>query len=124
MKVEFDFPDEGTYKERAMLIPLNDPTPKAFFNIYEIGDIWVKTIGCEGCLSEDMAKCCGKCPMLISKGCIFHLEAKRGSRKPFYCLSSPTPDTCKSWCQQEFKCVKGSYEGKIRKIREAKNIFH
>ena len=106
------------------IVPLDNPSPIAFMNIYEKGDIWVKIKGCEDCPLESRKKCCGNCPMFTEKGCFFHLgsEIKR-SNKPFHCAVRPSPNSCASYCYLEFKCIKGSKKGKIRKVSKPGNIF-
>lgn len=107
--------------ERAVLCLLDKPEPLAFLNIYEMGDVWVKTVGCEGCDWDSRKKCCGTCPMLTEQGCVYHLEGKRN--KPFRCMVIPAPDVHRSWCQQEFLCEKGSHERQTRRTNEPRNVF-
>lgn len=107
---------------QAVLCLLNDPTPIAYYNIYEEGDIWVKTRGCEDCSTESRKLCCGTCPMLSEKGCFLHLD--NSENKPYKCVVNPPPDTCLKWCSLEFKCVQGSHMGKIRRVKDPGDIFH
>jgi hypothetical protein len=108
--------------EMTVEIALNDPTPIAFRNVYEEGDIWMKIKGCEGCSHH--LKCCGTCPMSSEKGCFYHLEKRNdGGMKPHHCIVNPLPSTCKKNCQLEFKCTKGSMEGKIRRVRDRGDVF-
>jgi hypothetical protein len=110
--------------EKLFLCSIEDPTPIAFFNVFEEGDIWVKIKGCESCSDRGRKLCCGECKMATSLGCLIHLEQyPRGCRKPFSCITIPTPEKCMSYCSLEFKSVKGSKEGKIRKVRDKGNTF-
>lgn len=111
---------EPLTKERAAVCLLDDPTPVAYLNIYEEGDVWVKINNCEGCSRRG---CCGDCPMLSSIGCYWHLENPGRSHKPYVCVVYPYPDTRKPYCQLEFRCVQGSREGYIRRVRENRNVF-
>ena len=86
----------------------------AYLDVFEIGDEWIKIKGCEGCHNAD--KCCGNCPMLSDKGCFLHSNGTLN--KPYRCVVNPTPDTTLSWCQLEFKCIKGTNEGKIKRINK------
>ena len=38
---------------KAVICSLDDPTPVAYANVYENGDIWVKIQGCEACPIEN-----------------------------------------------------------------------
>lgn len=110
--------------EPAVVCPMDSPSPIAYLNIYENGDIWIKTKGCENCSWDNRKKCCGNCPMLTMRGCTYHLENIKSSRKPLHCVIEPPPSKCKSYCQLEFQCAKGSHKGQIRKVSEPGNIFH
>ena len=104
-------------KDKLVLCTIDNPSPIMYFNIYEEGDIWEKIKGCEGCKNNKI--CCGSCPMSTDLGCYYQLGVnKKTSRKPFYCVFFPTPDQTLSWCQLEYKCIKGKNKGKIRKIKE------
>ena len=106
--------------EKYVVCSVKEPVPLAYGNVYEEGDLWVKIKGCEDCSWENRQKCCGNCPLLTGKGCIPHLE---GNKKPFSCVIIPPPDKNHGWCSLEFKCVQGTREGQIRKIREPGNVF-
>lgn len=118
-----------TYKEKIptnemlFLCSTENPSPIAYFNVYEEGDIWVKIKGCEECPVEKRRICCGKCPMFSDLGCYWHLESRRGSNKPFYCITFPHPGKCMSHCQLQYKCIEGSKKDKIRRICNKGNIF-
>lgn len=92
---------------------IDKPEPLAYLDVFEVGDEWVKFKGCDGC--ENIKICCGNCKLLYEKGCALHNEA-RG--KPYFCVIFPTPDTNLKWCQLEFKCIKGSNEGKIKRVKD------
>ena len=119
MKIELELPD-AYHNDRLVLCTQDNPTTIAYFNLYEDGDVWIKTKGCEGCPWENRQKCCSGCPMLSEKGCFFHLQSPKGSNKPFSCVTCPDPHprNVLSWCQLEFECVKGKHKGQIRKLRE------
>jgi len=103
------------------VMPVDSPSPVAFEDVYEQKDRWEVLVGCEGC--EAIDRCCKDCPFLIpGRGCMLHLQ--RHSNKPFRCIVSPAPNQAKSYCQQEWLCVKGSHKGKIRRIREPGDVFH
>ena len=104
-----------------VIIAVNDPTPIAYLNLYEHGDRWEKVKGCDGC--TEIEKCCGNCPMLSSKGCFFHLEKRTYSSKPFKCVVAPMPNIAQSWCQLEYKCVKGKNKEKIRRSRDKRDVL-
>lgn len=109
-------------KEKAVVCAVDDPTPIAYLNVYEEGDIWVKVQGCEACPEENRKKCCGNCPMWGNGGCFWHLGVnRRGSSKPWTCVVKPCPDTSWEWCSLEFRCVRGSRKGQIRRVREPKS---
>ena len=109
--------------EKAILCKVDDPTPIAYYNMYEEGDIWVKIRGCEDCSLEDKQKCCGDCPFIMANGdCGWHLE-KSKSAKPWYCVTWPTPNRANSRCVLEFKCTEGTHKGKIRKVCKPADQF-
>ena len=108
--------------KRTVLVEMDNPNPIAYFNVYEEGDIWVKTQGCEACSLENRRKCCGNCPMFSEQGCFFHLQ-KDGDNKPYRCVVRPEPDICLSWCALEFECIQGSKKGFIRRIKDRGNEF-
>jgi hypothetical protein len=110
-------------KEKAVVCLLHSPVPIAYLNVYEDGDVWIKTNNCDNCPPESMKRCCGHCPMVAKIGCYWHLEDKKRSSKPYSCVVFPTPSDCYSFCQLEFKCITGSNVGKVRKVSEAGNIF-
>jgi len=114
---------EYPIKERAAVCLLGDPTPVAYLNIYEEGDIWVKVNSCEECPLENRKRCCGNCPMFSGVGCYWHLERKRRSSKPYVCVVHPYPDSRRPYCHLEFRCIRGSREGQIRRARDDMNVF-
>jgi len=93
-------------------------------NLYEEGDVWVKTKGCEDCPVEVRRKCCGTCPLFAEIGCTLHLQkTAKGGNKPFKCVTTPHPDSCKSNCCLEYKSIAGSKAGKIRRVKDRGNVF-
>lgn len=100
------------------LVPLDNPSPVGYMNIYEQGDIWEKIKGCEECENN----CCGNCPLSSDKGCYLHLINK-GQDKPFHCVVHPSPLKHKADCILEYKCVKGTQIGRIRKQRDPRNVL-
>jgi len=110
--------DELLSRPLALIPQQDDPSPAAFTSVYEQGDVWVKIRGCEDCPPEVLAKCCGNCPLASSAGCLLHLLNKRTSQKPYNCVVKPTPEKTLSYCVQEFQCVRGTYEGRIRRVRD------
>lgn len=106
------------------IIPVNNPSPVAFLNVFEEGDKWVKTKGCDECPTEWHRKCCGNCPMSSDNGCAWHLEKRKdGGTKPYHCIVNPLPHVCKKNCVLEFKCIKGKNKGKIRRVRDIRNVI-
>ena len=99
---------------------VRSPVVYAFLDVFEDGDEWVKTVGCDGC--TELSKCCRTCPMLATNGCALHFQNK--SHKPYGCIITPTPKHNLGFCQQEFKCTKGSKKGQVRKVSEPNNVFH
>ena len=104
--------------ETLVLCKVNEPIPVAYFNVYEVGDIWIKIKGCESCSEEGKERCCRGCAMQTPKGCLLHLTRPAKSEKPYRCVIHPMPNKVISWCALEFKCVQGKHKGRIRKVRE------
>jgi len=111
-------------KEKAVVLSCEDPTPIAFLNVYEEGDVWIKVKGCDTCPRESRLYCCGNCAMLLrDKGeCRLHLGNDRRD-KPYHCAVYPTPEVCNAWCNLEFECIVGSKKGMIRRVRDKRNEF-
>ena len=104
----------------AAVIPVDDPSPIAFINVFEKGDVWVKTRECAQC-----GGCCGNdCAMLLDNKCRLHMERRNdGTAKPFHCIIAPKPHTCKTYCTLEFTCIAGTNVGKVIRVRDReKNI--
>jgi hypothetical protein len=99
------------------LLPVDRPEPVGYMNVFEEGDVWLKINNCFGCENSD--KCCGRCEMLVGGDCRLHLEGW-GKGKPYHCTVWPPPNIKLSFCQLAFKCVKGSNEGKIKRINSNK----
>lgn len=115
---------ESVTKKKAVICNIDAPTPVAYMNVYEEGDVWIKVVGCDQCPMETRLRCCGGCGMLLKDGgkCRLHMGASR-DEKPFYCIVKPHPDTALSFCSLEYKCVEGSKLGKIRRVRDRGNVF-
>lgn len=115
-------------REKAIVCAVDSPTPIAYLNVYEEGDIWVKIQGCEACTLEHRQKCCGNCPLFTEMGCYWQLKLKgseraRSSDKPWNCVVKPYPDSAMPFCALEYKCVKGSNLGKVRRVRDRGDVF-
>lgn len=115
----------GVTDKRAVIIGLDRPIPIAYLNIYEPGDVWVKTQGCEVCPKESRAKCCNNCGMFSeNQGCAWHLEKNQATtHKPWNCIVKPYPDAAMSFCSLEFRCTQGSHEGQLRRVQDREGIF-
>jgi hypothetical protein len=102
-------------KEPAVITGLREPSTIAYINVFDEGDVWVKTKGCEGC--GRIKDCCKTCPFCLPPdGCTVHIKMPK--QKPFLCVTFPLPSKTFSYCQQEFKCIHGPRTGTIRKIAE------
>jgi hypothetical protein len=111
-------------KKYSAVIPLNDPSPVAYLNVFEEGDVWIKIKGCDECSEENKKRCCKMCPMSLPNGdCYWHIESKEISRKSFYCVIVPHPQTFNTHCSLEFKCVEGSRKGQIRRVKDKPEVF-
>ena len=104
------------------IVPLNEPSPVGFINLYEEGDIWQKIKGCEDCPAGQRIACCRLCPLVSKSGCFLHLDNK-GQNKPFHCVVAPRPDKHRPNCVLEYKCIKGTLEGKVHRTRDPKDVF-
>ena len=110
--------------EKAVVCLVNEPSPVAYLNLYEAGDVWVKIQGCEACPLERRKRCCGECPLFAETGCVLHLQkTAKGGNKPFKCVTTPHPDSAKGDCRLIYKCVAGSKKGKIRRVGDRGNVF-
>ena len=111
--------------KKSAVITVDSPTPVAFLNVFEQGDVWVKTNSCLDCPEETRAKCCGNCYWLV-KGGYCHWQTghlKHHSCKPYWCVVAPMPDDLKSNCILEFKCIEGSRKGQIRRVKDKRDTF-
>ena len=107
---------------------IDDPSAIAYEDVYEKGDRWEKIRGCHECPPENRDKCCNNCGMYSTlKGCYWHIEREgrdnRSSKKPFYCITKHYPSAAVSYCSLEFKCVRGSRLGKIRRVKDRGDVF-
>ena len=108
---------------KCAIIPIDDPSPIAFINVFEEGDYWEKIKGCKDCPEERRVKCCGSCYWFIKGGYCHWQTLEIHSSKPWYCVVAPTPDDMKSNCALEYKCIKGSQKGQIRRLRDKRYVF-
>lgn len=93
------------------ILPLDNPSPVAFANVYEPGDLWIKVQGCEVCERG----CCGNCGLFLKDTCQCSVHIiDKGSNKPFHCVVSPSPISRNSICKLVFRCVSGTNCGKFR----------
>jgi len=98
-------------KGMAFVLRVDDPSPVAFINVYDEGDVWVKIQGCEKCPEAERIKCCGTCPCVLADGrCYWHAHnphGHNGGMKPFHCIQNPLLTNCRSRCCIEYKCIEG-----------------
>ena len=106
--------------KKAVICDYESPTVLGYINLYEIGDAWIKIKGCEAC--ENAGSCCGSCPLLLPSGkCPFH--TRWGSGKPYRCVIQPSPENANSKCALEFECIQGTHKGKIRRVKDIRDVF-
>jgi hypothetical protein len=103
-------------EKKAAIVPVDSLSPVAYINVFEKGDMWVKTQNCNKCSIEGRKICCGTCPFALKEGCMVHIQSPR--QKPFLCVMEPSPDKTRSYCALEFECVEGSRKGVTKKICE------
>jgi hypothetical protein len=95
------------------VIPVDNPVVFAFRDVFEEGDEWEQIVGCEACTRR--GKCCGRCKLKMPSGdCRLHVED--AGQKPHHCVITPNPTQVWSWCAIQFKCIKGSRKGEIKKV--------
>jgi len=105
------------------VIPTDDPSPVAFMNLYEPGDMWVKVHGCEGCNEEQRRRCCGQCVLYVNnKGCERHLERGTMQSKPFHCTVLPVPNQQWGNCHLVYECIAGKWKGYQRQIWDEDDV--
>lgn len=109
--------------ENVLIIcDIKEPTPLAFANLYEVGDLWKKIKGCTDCPPEQRKACCGTCPMVSEVGCFLHMDNK-GQNKPFHCVVHPLPNKHRPSCVLEYECIEGSLKGKVHRAKDPKDVF-
>jgi hypothetical protein len=108
--------------ETYVVCKVDTPTPIAYMNVFDPGDIWVKTKGCDECSEESRLYCCGNCSMLLKDTgeCRLHIGFNK-REKPFHCIVDPVPNICHSWCCLEYECIQGPHKGKIRRVRDKRD---
>ena len=104
--------------QMCAVIPHDDPSPIAYINVFEAGDMWIKTRGCADCPKASKAQCCRKCPVFTGGGCMFHESNNHSTNKPYQCVVKPLPNQGHSYCHLEYTCIKGKHKGKIRRLNE------
>lgn len=109
---------------KFVICDLNEAESIGYMNVFEEGDIWIKIKGCESCSIARRVQCCGNCKLLLKDTgeCRFHNMGNL--QKTMYCVVTPMIDDMMSGCQLEFKCIKGSKLGKIRKVGDTTGAFH
>jgi hypothetical protein len=100
----------------AAVFEVDSPSPVAFMNVFDEGDVWLKFKDCSGCGEENQITCCGDCPFRLEAGCYVHIKIK--GQKPFECCVQPAPHKTYSYCQLEFVCIEGPRKGTVRKMSE------
>jgi len=100
---------------------IDEPSPIAYYDLYDEGDEWIKIKGCQECPPESRRLCCGQCPFLMDYECAWNRD--RSKNKPFTCIVKPYPSSAMSFCALEYLCVKGPKEGKIRRVQDPGNTF-
>jgi hypothetical protein len=111
------------------VLPMADPSPVAFMNLYEPGDVWVKVQGCDACTVERSRACCGAkpggqfhCPhVMVEGGCSLHAE--HNSSKPMYCAIQPTPEKTKGHCALVYRCVSGKWISHERHLCDRRGVL-
>jgi len=102
------------------VVPLDDPAPIAWRDLYDEGDVWEKTRGCDECPEEWRAKCCKGCVAYVPEiGCAMH----RPRTKPFECILLPAPHKCRRNCVLEFVCIEGPKKGWVRKVTDSNDVL-
>ena len=103
------------------IIPIDDPSPIAFIDVFEEGDKWVKIRGCESCPTDIIELCCNQCLHLTNEHkCRLHVSYQM---KSFWCVTHPNPKIKFSDCNLVFECVEGSNKGMIRKLSDNVGIL-
>lgn len=107
-----------------VVIDIDTASPVAFRDLYEDGDEWIKIKGCNNCPKEQRIHCCGNCPCIIPDGnCYWQVNGERVTRKSLYCIITPLPIKMNTRCCIEYKCIKGSKRGKIRRVKDKLDVF-
>lgn len=106
------------FRKLLALVPLDEPSPVGFMNVYEEGDIWLKIRGCEECENN----CCGNCPLASDRGCYLHLINK-GQDKPYHCVVHPSPLKHRIDCVLEYGCIQGKHKGMIRRQSDPRDVL-
>ena len=87
-----------------VIVDVEKQTASGYLDVYEKGDEWEKTQGCEVCLTDVKKKCCHDCSSSLTNGdCGVHEKGK-----PFNCIIAPSIKHCITHCSLEYKCIKGT----------------
>ena len=101
------------------VIDIEKQTASGYLDVYEEGDEWVKSQGCEVCSLETKKRCCHDCSSALPNGdCGVHEKGK-----PFNCIIAPIINICVPKCNLEYKCIKGINIGKTRRVKDMLNAF-
>jgi len=101
------------------VIDIESFSPISFLDVYEENDQWDMIQGCVVCPVEIKKKCCHDCFNSLPSGdCSIH-----GKGKPFNCIIAPSIKTFVEHCSLEYKSIKGSHKGKIRRVKDKLNVF-
>ena len=112
--------DKFPTDKMCAIVPINDPSPVGYINVFEQGDVWWKTKGCKGCPVESQKMCCNHCKIFSPVGCGFQADDYiSATNKPYQCVVKPTPEQGRSYCQLQFTCIKGKHKGKVRNLNKS-----
>ena len=102
-----------------VVIDMDTVSAVGYKDVYEDKDEWVKIKGCEGCPLETKKICCHDCYSSLPNGdCEVHEKGK-----PYNCIVAPSIKMCIAHCLLEYKSVKGSKTGQVRRIKDKLNVF-
>jgi len=102
-----------------VIIDMNTVSASGYRDVYEEDDEWVKIKDCDVCSLEIKERCCHDCSSSLSNGnCEVHEKGK-----PYNCIIAPSIKMCVTHCSLEYKSIKGSRIGQIRRIRDRLNVF-
>ena len=115
MEYKFELP-ENISKDELVICFYDKPEPIAYLNVFEEGDVWLKTKGCENC--KNKSRRCSGCPLFIDDKCLYQIGNNLiQSKKPYHCVVTPSPKDTYNWCEIEFKCISGKNKDKIKQVK-------